>query len=66
MIGGYHPWFHQELQRLVEVERREKAEDMARGACGDFADYRYAVGYVDGMNRVLELADDIRKKQDPA
>lgn len=66
MIGSYNSYFHEALKARIEKDRLERADGMARGMCGDFADYRYAVGFVDGMNRVLELADDIKKEHDAA
>ena len=64
MIGGYSPWFSQELEKRVAHERGERLETMGNGFCGDFADYRYAIGFLDGMRRALEIAEDIRKEQE--
>lgn len=67
MIGGYHPWFHEELKRRVVALRAERAESLISGAAaGDFADYRYAVGFGDGLNAALDIADEIRAEQEKA
>jgi hypothetical protein len=62
-IGGPN-WLEEELGKRVAKERSEKAESLLTGLCGDFADYRYAVGFADGMQRVIEIAEDIRKEQE--
>lgn len=64
MIGGYNPWFVEELKRRIEAQALEKAMDLARGAAGDFADYRGAVQFIAGMQFALELAEDIKKEMD--
>ena len=64
MIGGYNPWFIEELSRRVEQERLEKSGDLGRGAAGDYADYRYEVGFIAGMAHVLTIADEIKKEMD--
>lgn len=66
MIGGYSPWFCEELTCRVAKERAERAMSLANGAAGDFADYRYAVGFMDGMELALTIADEIRKEQEAA
>lgn len=64
MIGAYHPYFHEELIRRVVKESLERAEDLGNGAAGDFADYRYAVGFIAGLKLSLEIAEDIRRECD--
>ena len=64
MIGGFSPWFSDEFARRVVHERGERLEGMGNGFCGDFADYRYTVGFLDGMRKALEIAEDIRKEQE--
>ena len=66
MIGGFHPWFSDELTRRIEGKRLERLESLSLGACGDFADYRYAIGFFDGLKEALEIANDIRKDQEAA
>lgn len=64
MIGGYNPWFNEELSRRIEKERVVRAQSLMAGVAGDFADYRYAVGFNDGMALVLTIADEIKREQD--
>lgn len=66
MIGGFHPWFCEELNRRIAQRRAERAMSLASGAAGDFADYRYGVGYLDGLQAALDVADEIRKEQEAA
>lgn len=58
------PWFHDELIRRITKERSDRAESLATGLCGDFPDYRYAVGFCAGMQFALEIADEIKREQD--
>lgn len=64
MIGGYHPWFTEELVRRVTEDRVERMTEIATGICEDHAAYRYACGFLDGLNRALEFADEIKKDID--
>ena len=66
MIGGYHPWFHEELERRVLADKTDKALSLAAGAAGDFADYRYACGLLAGLDLALEIAGEIKKELDAA
>ncbi len=66
MIGGNYSWFKAELTKRVEAERLSRAESLARGAAQDFADYRYGVGFCDGMALAIEIADEITKEMDAA
>jgi hypothetical protein len=61
MIGGYTPWFHEELARRVEKLIHEREDSLGRGAAGDFADYRFACGFFDGLRTAMELADEIKQ-----
>jgi len=64
VIGGYHPFFHQELERRVTADRVERMTEIGGGLCEDFAAYRYAVGFLDGLNHALVLAEEIKKDID--
>lgn len=66
MIGGHQVYVFDELARRIAVKRQERMESLAAGTCSDFADYRHAVGFFDGMSEALAIADDIRKEQDRA
>lgn len=66
MIGGYSPWFCEQLASRVMQRWVERSASLAMGAAQDFADYRYAVGYLQGLKDAIEIADDIRKEQEGA
>jgi hypothetical protein len=66
MIGGNPHWFVEEMTRRVAKERADRAEVVLNGMCQDFADYRYAAGFFEGMQKVIEIAEDIRKEHDAA
>lgn len=64
MIGGHHPWFTEQLKLRVEAMQAERARSLMGGAAGDFADYRYAVGFADGLDAALAIANEIRAEQE--
>ncbi len=64
MIGSYSPYFVEELQRRVISDRLEKAIDLARGAAPDYPAYQHACGILEGMELVLDIANEIKKDID--
>lgn len=64
MISGYAPWFHEELKRRVEKDCVDRAVQLGQGMAGDFADYRYAVGFIAGQKYALDLAEEIKQETD--
>ena len=65
MIGGYHPWFHEELARRCQAEQFEKAGELGRGdGVLDYPTYRERVGLIAGLERALEIANDIKMELD--
>lgn len=66
MIGAYHPFFHDELIRRIEARRQDRLGGMARGDCMTFDEYTRGVGYFEGLDDALEIADEIKKEHDRA
>lgn len=66
MIGGYSPWFNEELSRRVLQKKIDKSMELGDGFAADFPDYRYAVGFIAGMLEALDIADEIKKEQEAA
>lgn len=66
MIGGYNPWYIQELKTRIANECVDKSIELGQGMAGDFADYRYAVGLLDGLRLASDIADQIKQEQDKA
>jgi hypothetical protein len=66
MIGGYSPWYVAELTRRIDEECAQKSLEIGQGMCGDFADYRYAVGVIAGLHLAADFADEIKREQDAA
>ncbi len=64
MIGGNPHWFVEEMTRRVAQERDGRAEVVLNGLVADFADYRFAVGFLEGMQFALGIAEDIKKDMD--
>ena len=65
MIGGYHPFYHDELIRRCRAEQAEKADELGRAAgIPDYPTYRERVGLIAGLERALEIADEIKRELD--
>jgi hypothetical protein len=65
MIGGYHPWFHEELARRYRAEQAEQAGVLSRAeGVPDYPTYRERVGLIAGLERALEIADEIKRDLD--
>jgi hypothetical protein len=65
MIGGYHPWFHEELARRCHAEQSERAGELGLAAgIPDYPTYRERVGLIAGLQRALEIADEIKRDLD--
>jgi len=61
VIGGYSPWFSEELVRRVTEEKIGKAVDLATGAAPDYAAYQYACSLLAGLDLALDIAEGIKK-----
>ena len=43
------------LVPMIKEEQNTIADFMSNGSCSDWAAYRFAVGEIEGMNRVLDM-----------
>ncbi len=66
MIGGFHPWYHEELVRRLSIERTQKSSELGQGFAQDFADYRFGCGVIEGLRLACDVADEIKKEQERA
>lgn len=64
MIGGYNPWFCEELIRRIKNDVSETSLQLARGCASDFASYRNGCGFVEGLERAIEYIEEIQKEMD--
>lgn len=64
MIGGYHPWFAEELARRVDAECCRRAVDLGDGGIATLEEYRYQCGVIAGLRLALEITDNIKKDID--
>jgi hypothetical protein len=64
VIGGYHPWFHDELIRRVTEDRVTRMTEIGEGIAPDYAAYQYACGMLAGLNHALVIAEEIKKDID--
>ena len=54
--------FHAELGKLVEEKVAALVEHLVNpGTVSDFADYRFRIGQIAGLNMVADLADEAHK-----
>jgi hypothetical protein len=51
--------FHGKLEKEIATALIERSQSIVNGACGDYAAYRYQVGYLEGLNDALKIADAI-------
>ena len=56
--------FHSLLKDRVRKLVDDRAASLARGACADYAQYQYNVGYILGAEDVLKICSDIEGEID--
>ena len=49
--------FYKELLKLIEEEYVQRRDNLAGGSAADYGAYMRAVGFVDGLRTVIELAE---------
>lgn len=59
MIGGYNPWFHEELKRRLEARVIERAEALISGTIPDYPGYREECGRAAGLREAIETAEEL-------
>ena len=64
MIGGGSNWFAEEAKRRIEADQTDKRAGLGNGDAGDFADYRYGVGFIAGLETAKDFIDQIIKEQE--
>jgi hypothetical protein len=50
------------LRRKIGDEYSEQSRDLINGTPGDFSEYRYAIGRLNGLNTVHEMLNDLVKE----
>jgi len=66
MIGGYNPWFIEQLQMRLGKERVEKAVQLGGGLAIDFSDYRFGCGVIFGLELASTMIDELKQEIDKA
>ena len=54
--------FHRAIHGTVADEVDKRMTALASGSAGSFDEYRYQVGYLDALTRVLDVCHDIEKE----
>lgn len=49
--------FADELRKLIQEEYQKKRDNLAGGSAKDFSDYQKNVGFISGLQSVLELME---------
>lgn len=49
--------FAEELRKLIQEEYEKKRDNLVSGSAKDYSDYQKGIGYISGLNAVLELMD---------
>jgi hypothetical protein len=66
VISAGGNWFADELIRRIKADQEDKSMGLGRGDAGDFADYRYGVGFIAGQECALDFIEQILKEQEKA
>jgi len=56
--------FVSDLRTIVGREQLHMAVELAKGTCGTVEDYKKRCGFISGMERALQLAEELTKKLD--
>lgn len=64
MIGGYSPWLCEETAKRIKTEAAEAAMMLGRGNAPDYPTYRYEAGRIAGLERVLDILEDIKRESE--
>lgn len=48
-----------QMQKRIAVEKERAINTLVGGACGDFSEYRYAVGYIKCLDDMATIAGEI-------
>lgn len=54
--------FHAILEDKIKEAVENRRNSLASGACVDYAHYRENVGFITGLQEVLNICDDIEKE----
>ena len=54
--------FHKKLLSKIEDQIKVRSEILMTGGAADYAFYREAVGYIQGLVDVIKLCDDIEQE----
>ena len=53
--------FHSTLEKRVKEAAEARANSLAAGAAEDYAHYQRNVGYIEGLEAALTIADEIEE-----
>ena len=56
--------FHNLLDKRVKELVESRSASLARGAAADYAEYKYTVGYLSGLEDALKICDEIEGEAD--
>ena len=54
--------FHRAIHGTVAEDIDKRMTSLAAGSAGSFEDYKYQVGYIDALTRVLDVCREIEKE----
>lgn len=52
-----------DIRRGIEEKRNAVINSLASGTASDYSEYRYLVGYSDGLSNAIDIAIDIISKR---
>lgn len=56
--------FHSLLERAIASAIIDRSQSVVSGACMDYAAYKQQVGYLEGLNDALKIADSLEEKNE--
>lgn len=57
-----HSIFYGKFREKLEDRQKDFVDSLLKGGPQDFAQYKYQVGFLDGLRAALECAEDVDKE----
>jgi hypothetical protein len=51
------------LRQKIDIRKVDLAKEIASGLVSDFVDYRYRIGFLNGLDEAIRLIDEMEKTE---
>lgn len=58
--------FHAKLEARINAAISDRSEALTSGAIENISEYKFEVGFINGLRTALSLADEIQREDDRA